>query len=124
MTHGEGVHLVLDFIGGPYMEGNLEALGRWGRLVFLATLGGADANVNLGKVMAKRLSIRGFTLRSRTLEEKLAATRHFAVQVVPLLARGRVRPIVEEVFPIERISEAHKVMQANRNFGKLVLALD
>ncbi|GHO54023.1 MULTISPECIES: NAD(P)H-quinone oxidoreductase [Ktedonobacter] len=123
MTHGEGVHLVLDFIGGPYMEGNLEALGLWGRLVFLATLGGADANVNLGKVMAKRLSIRGFTLRSRTLEEKLAATRHFAVQVVPLLARGRVRPIVEEVFPIERISEAHKVMQANRNFGKLVLAL-
>ncbi|GHO74392.1 NAD(P)H quinone oxidoreductase [Ktedonobacter sp. SOSP1-85] len=123
MTHGEGVHLVLDFIGGPYMEGNLEALGLWGRLVFLATLGGADANVNLGKVMAKRLSIRGFTLRSRTLEEKLAATRHFAVQVVPLLARGKVRPIVEEVFPIERISEAHKVMQANRNFGKLVLAL-
>ncbi|EFH90448.1 NAD(P)H-quinone oxidoreductase [Ktedonobacter racemifer] len=123
MTHGEGVHLVLDFIGGPYMEGNLEALGLWGRLVFLATLGGADANVNLGKVMAKRLSIRGFTLRSRTLEEKLAATRHFAVQVVPLLARGRVRPIVEEVFPIERISEAHKVMQANRNFGKLVLSL-
>lgn len=123
MTHGEGVHLVLDFIGGPYMEGNLEALGLWGRLVFLATLGGTDANVNLGKVMAKRLSIRGFTLRSRTLEEKLAATRHFAVQVVPLLARGRVKPIVEEVFPIERISEAHKVLQANRNFGKLVLAL-
>ncbi|GHO43740.1 NAD(P)H-quinone oxidoreductase [Ktedonospora formicarum] len=124
VTRGQGVHVVLDFIGGPYMAGNLDALGLWGRLVFLATLGGAEAQVDLGKVMAKRLSIRGFTLRSRSMEEKLTATRHFATQVVPLLAKSKVRPIVEEVFPLERIVDAHKTMQENRNFGKLVLTLD
>ena len=124
LTKDEGVHVVLDFIGGAYMEQNLTALAPWGRLVFLATLGGTQADVNLGLVMAKRLQIRGCTLRSRTLEEKLAVTRHFATQVIPLLASGRVLPIVEEVFPLHEISRAHGVMAENRNFGKLIVRLD
>ncbi len=124
LTRGEGVNVVLDFVGAAYMEQNLDALASWGRLVFLATLGGGLAQVNLGKVMVKRILIRGFTLRSRTLEEKLAVTRRFATQVVPQLARGRIIPVIEQVYPLHEIGEAHKAMAENKNFGKLVLLID
>lgn len=124
LTNGAGVHVVLDFVGGNYMEQNLEVLTTWGRLVFLATMGGTHADVNLGLVMVKRLQIRGCTLRSRTLEEKLAVTRRFATQVIPLLASAEVRPIVEEVFPLDQVAKAHIAMADNRNFGKLILRID
>jgi NADPH:quinone reductase len=124
LTKGEGVHIVMDFIGATYMQQNLQALTTWGRLVFLATLGGVQAQVNLGLVMGKRLQIHGCTLRSRTLEEKLAVTRRFATQVVPLLASSRVQPIVEDVFPLQEIGKAHSFMAENRNFGKYVLRID
>nr|BBH89310.1 NAD(P)H quinone oxidoreductase [Thermosporothrix sp. COM3] len=124
MTKGEGVHLVLDFIGAAYMEQNLDALGPWGRLVYLATMGGAKASVNLAKVMGKRISIRGCTLRSRTLEEKLAVTRLFTTQVMPLFEKSRIQPVVETTFPLHKIAEAHRAMEENRNFGKIVLTLD
>jgi NADPH:quinone reductase-like Zn-dependent oxidoreductase len=123
LTTGAGVHVIIDFIGAPYMEQNLAALAPWGRIVFLATLGGTHADVNLSLVMAKRIQIRGCTLRSRTLEEKLTVTRLFATQVVPLLARAQIRPIVEQVYPLHEIGEAHRAMSENRNFGKLVLTL-
>jgi NADPH2:quinone reductase len=124
LTNKAGVHVVLDFIGAPYLEQNLQSLASWGRLVYLATLGGAQANINLGLVMAKRIQIRGCTLRTRTLEEKLAATRRFATQVLPLLARGQIRPIVEQVYPLAEIGTAHRALEENSNFGKLILAID
>jgi NADPH2:quinone reductase len=124
LTNKAGVHVVLDFIGAPYLEQNLQSLASWGRLVYLATLGGAQANINLGLVMAKRIQIRGCTLRTRTLEEKLAATRRFATQALPLLARGQIRPIVEQVYPLAEIAAAHRAMEENKNFGKLILSID
>jgi NADPH:quinone reductase len=124
LTAGAGVHVVLDFIGAPYMEQNLAALAPWGRLIFLATLGGMQANVNLGMVMAKRLQIRGCMLRSRTLEEKMTVTRLFATQVVPLLQRSQIRPIVEQAYPLQEIAEAHRAMEENKNFGKLILTVE
>ena len=124
LTEGAGVHVVLDFIGAAYLEQNLEALTTWGRIVFLATMGGFQANVNLGMLMSRRISMRGVTLRTRTLEEKLAVTRRFATSVLPLLASGKVRPIIDHVYPLEQIGEAHRVMGENRNFGKLVLKVD
>ncbi len=124
LTNKAGVHVVLDFIGASYLEQNLQALANWGRLVYLATLGGAQANINLGLVMAKRIQIRGCTLRTRTLEEKLAATRRFANQALPLLARGQIRPIVEQVYPLDQIAAAHRAMEENSNFGKLILSID
>ena len=123
-TEGKGVHVVLDFIGAAYMEQNLDALTTWGRMVYLATLGGTQANVNLGLLMAKRIQIRGCTLRSRTLEEKLGVTRRFSTQVVPLFASGKVKPIVEQVYPMHEIGEAHKAMAANTNFGKLIVTIE
>src|SRR5215469_11507325 len=124
LTGGKGVHVVLDFIGATYMAQNLEALGMWGRMVFLATMGGAQANVSLGVLMGKRISMRGVTLRTRTLEEKLAVTRRFATGVLPLLAKGKVKPVIDQVYLLEDIAEAHKAMGENRNFGKLVVRVD
>jgi len=124
LTGGAGVHVVLDFIGAAYLGQNLEALTTWGRIVFLATIGGFQANVNLGMLMSKRITMRGVTLRTRTLEEKLAVTRRFATSVLPLLASGKVRPIIDHVYPLEEIGAAHTVMGENRNFGKLVVRVD
>jgi NADPH:quinone reductase len=124
LTAGDGVHVVLDFIGAPYLEQNLEALTTWGRLVFLATMGGAQAQVNLGMLMGKRISMRGCTLRTRTLEEKLAVTRRFSTSVLPLLVDGKLKPIIEQVYAMEEIAEAHRAMGENRNFGKLIVRMD
>jgi putative PIG3 family NAD(P)H quinone oxidoreductase len=124
LTHGVGVNVVLDFIGAAYMEQNLDALSPWGRMVFLATLGGAEAQVNLGKVMGKRIQIRGVTLRTRTLEEKLTVTRLFAQQVIPQFASSRIIPVIEQVYPLHEVGEAHKAMGENKNFGKLILKID
>ena len=77
------------------MEQNLQALAMWGRLVFLATMGGVQAQVNIGMLMGKRISLRGVTMRTRTLEEKLAVTRRFGTSVVPLLASGKVKPVID-----------------------------
>jgi NADPH:quinone reductase len=124
LTNGEGVHVVIDFIGAPYLEQNLQALAPWGRIVFLSTMGGAQANVNLGMLMGKRISMRGVTMRTRTFEEKLAVTRRFTTGVLPLLANGKVKPVIDQVYPVEQIGEAHRVMGENRNFGKLVVRVD
>src|SRR2546429_189487 len=119
-----GVHVVIDFIGAPYMEQNLQALAMWGRMVFLATMGGTQANVNLGMLMGKRISMRGVTLRTRTLEEKLAVTRRFATSVVPLLANGKIKPVIEHVYAFEEIGEVHRTMGENKNFGKLIVRIE
>ncbi len=124
LTNGEGVHVVLDFVGAPYLEQNLQSLALWGRLVFLATMGGTHSDINLGMLMQKRISMRGVTLRTRTLEEKMAVTRRFAAGVLPLLASGQVKPVIEQVYSLEEIGEAHRVMGENRNFGKLVVSID
>lgn len=124
LTNGQGVHMVLDFIGGPYLQQDMEALTAWGRIVFLATLGGAQGNMNIALMMGKRISIRGCTLRSRTLEEKLAVTRRFATGVLPLLANGTVKPIIDEVYPLDRIADAHRAMGENKNFGKLIVRIE
>src|SRR2546423_247427 len=116
LTNDGGVHVVLDFIGAPYLEQNLESLTIWGRMVFLATLGGMQANVNLAMLMGKRISIRGSTLRTRTLEEKLAVTRRFATSVLPLLANGKVKPVIEQVYSMEEVGKAHMEMEENKNF--------
>jgi NADPH2:quinone reductase len=124
LTSGQGVHVVIDFVGAPYLEQNLEALTNWGRIVFLSTMGGAQANINLSLLMQKRISMRGVTLRTRTLEEKLAVTRRFATGALPLLANGKVHPIIEQVFAMQEIGEAHRVMGENKNFGKLIVRID
>lgn len=124
LSGGQGVHVVLDFIGAAYLEQNLQALNNWGRMVILATLSGTQGSLPIGLLMGKRISLKGVTLRTRTLEEKLAVTRAFATSVLPLLASGKVKPIIEQVFPLAEIGVAHTIMSENQNFGKLIVTLD
>ena len=123
LTQGRGVHVIIDFTGASYMAQNLDALTSWGRIVFLATLGGTQANVNIGLLMSKRIQMRGCTMRTRTLEEKLTVTRLFTTQVVPLLANGTIKPIIEQVFSMHDIGEAHKAMAESKNFGKYIITI-
>ncbi len=124
LTNNGGVHVVLDFIGAPYLEQNLEALTSWGRIVFLSTMGGVQAKVNLGMLISKRISMRGCTLRTRTLEEKLAVMHRFATSVLPLLAKGKVKPVIEQVYAMEEVGKAHVEMGENKNFGKLIVRVE
>jgi putative PIG3 family NAD(P)H quinone oxidoreductase len=120
-TNSQGVDVIIDFVGKPYLSQNLQALAPKGRLVQVGLLGGSDANIDLGILLQKRLRIIGTALRSRSLEEKALVTRNFANQVVPLLANKKVRPIVDKVFPLKEAAQAHRYLENNANFGKVVL---
>lgn len=123
-TDGKGVDVVVDFIGGPYFTDNLKTLATDGRLVLLASLGGMKVpEANLLPVLLKRLSIFGSTLRSRSPEYQSRLTQEMANFILPCLKDGRIRPVVDSVFPVERAAEAHEYMEANKNQGKIVLDL-
>lgn len=122
-TSASGVEVVLDLVGGSYLAANLEALGMKGRLMLVGTTGGGSAALPFHVVMAKRLQIRGTVLRPRSIEEKASATRRFAAHVVPLLARGIVRPVIDKVYRMDEVREAHTRMEANTSFGKIVLKI-
>lgn len=122
-TDGAGVHVLIDHLGGPFWESNIEALANRGRYVLVGLLAGSKAQVDLRALLRKRLTIVGTTLRARPLEEKIAATQRFATSVVPWLARGLVRPVVDRVFPLEEVHEAQERMESNAGFGKVVLQI-
>jgi NADPH:quinone reductase-like Zn-dependent oxidoreductase len=124
LTAGAGVNVVLDLVGAAYLAPNLAALGKRGRLMLVGTVAGNNGALDLGVVMSKRISIVGTTLRARSVEEKATATRLFAQHVVPLLASGVVRPVVDKVYSMNQVREAHKRMESNENFGKIVLMID
>ena len=120
-TDGRGVDVVLDVIGADYWERNLRSLARQGRMVLVGLMGGASANANLGQFLAKRLQVRGTTLRARPLEQKAQATRAFEKSVLPHIATGRVKVVVDSVYPLKEAAAAQAHMEANANFGKIVL---
>jgi NADPH2:quinone reductase len=122
-TGGRGVRLIIDLVGGAYLEANLKALASHGCLVLVGTTAGAKAPLDLHVAMGKRLTIMGTMLRGRSLEEKATATRLFSEQVVPLLAAGTVRPVIDRVYKMEEIREAQARMESNESFGKIVLVM-
>jgi putative PIG3 family NAD(P)H quinone oxidoreductase len=120
-TDGAGVDVIIDFLGGPALAGNMAALRTRGRLVLVGLLGGHSAPFDLNLMLRKRLTIVGTTLRARPPEEKIAATRRFAEQIVPWLARGLVRPVVDSVFTLDDVRDAQARMESNEVFGKVIL---
>lgn len=120
-TAGEGVDGILDLVGGEYLEGNLRSLALLGRHVVVGTVSGGRAEIDLGTMLRRRLTLVGTVLRSRPLEEKIEAARQLERHVVPLLVEGRVRPVVDRVLPIGEVREAHRCMEQDENFGKIVL---
>ena len=122
-TRGAGVHVVLDLVGASYLDPNLDALGRRGRMILVGTLGGSSAPLDFGRAMSKRLRIAGTMLRGRSAEEKAAATRLFAAQVVPLLSDGRLRPVLDSRYALAQVSAAYERLESNETFGKVILVM-
>ena len=121
-TDGRGVDVILDVVGAPYWDRNLASLAVKGRMVIVGTMGGARVEqMNIGALMGKRLRVHGTVLRSRPLEEKAQLTQQFVQRLLPLFASGRLAPVVDRVFPLEEVAEAHRYMESNANFGKIVL---
>ncbi|HTT69081.1 MAG TPA: NAD(P)H-quinone oxidoreductase [Gemmatimonadales bacterium] len=123
-TAGEGVDVVFDLVGGPVLAGSIQALARGGRMIVVGLTGGRSATIDLGMLLSKRLTLVGTVLRARTLEEKIGVTSRFAAEVLPLLEGGIVRPVVERSFPLADAAEAHRVLESDAVFGKLVLLCD
>jgi putative PIG3 family NAD(P)H quinone oxidoreductase len=123
-TMDAGVDVILDLVGAAYLKANLAVLATKGRLIFVGTTSGSRAEIDFSIAMSKRLRIMGTALRTRSLEEKATATRLFAEHVVPLLASGAVRPVVDKVFQMEEVSAAHQRIESNESFGKVVLMID
>jgi NADPH:quinone reductase len=120
-TGGAGVNVLLDLVGASYLDANLDALAPLGRMMLIGTLAGSGATLDFRRVMGKRLRITGTMLRGRTPEEKAAATRRFAAHVVPLLADGRLRPVLDSTYALADASEAYRRLESNDTFGKVVI---
>jgi len=123
-TNGAGVNVVLDAIGGRYLEGNLSSLAVDGRLVIIGLMGGLRAELDLAQVMVKRLRIIGSTLRTRSNGEKAALVAAFVERFGAALAAGTLRPVLDRVLPLEQAGEAHRIMKASQHFGKIALRVD
>ncbi|MFA0960956.1 NAD(P)H-quinone oxidoreductase [Roseivirga sp. BDSF3-8] len=124
-TEGKGADIIIDFIGAPYFSHNLDSLARDGRLVMLAFLGGVKANeVNLRRMLAKRLTIAGSTLRSRDQDYQIRLNMEMTAYLLPLLEQGEIKPVVDSTFSWRDVADAHRYMEDNRNQGKIILAVD
>src|SRR3954452_6873240 len=122
-TGGEGFNVILDLAGGPYVAASIKALAQKGRIMLIATMAGNEITLQLGQVLGKRAHLIGTILRARPLEEIAEVMRAFGEHVVPLFAAGRLRPVIDKVFTISNIQDAHRHQESNQSFGKIVLTI-
>lgn len=120
-TDGRGLDVILDMVGGGYIARNIKALALEGRLVMIAFLGGPKAEINFAQVMVKRLTLTGSTLRPQSIAAKAAIARDLEEKVWPLLAAGRIAPVMDHVFALKDAVNAHKRMEKSAHIGKIVL---
>jgi NADPH2:quinone reductase len=118
---GGGANVILDLVGGNYFPENLNSLAVRGRIILVGLTAGRKSEIDLGQALSKRAKIIGTVLRARSTEEKAAAIQAFVYEVVPLLAEGRVRPNLDRVFPASDIQDAHRYLESNESFGKVVI---
>ncbi len=121
LTGGKGVDVVLDMVAGDYVAREIDCLADDGRIALIALLGGAKANVDLGQVLRRRLSISGSTLRPRPVAFKGAIAQKLREQVWPLFAAGKIKPVIYKTFPLAQAAEAHALMESSTHVGKIVL---
>ena len=119
----QGVDTILDVVGGDEIDRNLQAVATRGTIVQVGLMGGSTVPVNVGLLMGKRATWVGTTLRARPIEEKVAVTRRFAAEMLPLFDTGAMLPVIDSVYPFERIAEAQQHMAANANTGKIVVTI-
>jgi putative PIG3 family NAD(P)H quinone oxidoreductase len=123
VTGGRGVDVILDMVGGDYFPRNLEVLAMEGRLVQIALLRGANSEIPLWRVMQRRLTITGSTLRPRSIAEKGVIAASVQRAVWPLVEQGRIRPVIHQTYALDQAAEAHRVMETSEHIGKLVLVV-
>lgn len=121
LTNNRGVDVILDMIGGPYTQPNLEILAEDGRLVLINFMKGDEATIKLSQVMRKRLTITGSTLRARDVSFKASIAEQLKTRVWPLLESGKIKPVISETFPLSKASAAHDLMESSKHIGKIVL---
>jgi NADPH:quinone reductase len=121
LTHGGGVDVVLELLGGDYLRQDLGCVAKHGRIMLVGLMAGRVAELDLDAILVRRVVIRGTVLRSRQLEEKIAVTQDFARHVVPLLAAGKLKPVVGKVLPLAEAPLAHSDVERDDTFGKVVL---
>jgi len=121
LTDGKGVNVILDMIGGDYTPGNISSLAEEGRLVLINAMKGKDVQIDLAQVMRKRLIITGSMLRSREIEFKSAIARSLEQHIWPLLASGKIKPVIHAVFPAQEAVKAHTLMESSEHVGKIIL---
>ena len=122
-TDKKGVNVILDMVAGDYIDRDLKCLADDGRIVIIAVLGGAKATIDCGQILRRRLTVTGSTLRPRPVEFKADIAQSLQRHVWPLLESGRIKPIVHKTFPLERACDAHAMMEAGEQIGKLVLTV-
>jgi len=122
-TDGRGVDVILDMVGGDYIPRNVRALALEGRLVMIAFLGGPKAELNFAQVMARRLTLTGSTLRPQSVEAKARIAADLEREVWPLIASGRIAPVMDRTFPLAEAAAAHARMEGSAHIGKIVLAV-
>jgi NADPH2:quinone reductase len=120
-TGGKGVEVILDMVGGEYVDRNYDAAAVDGRIVQIALLGGGKATINVGKLMVKRLHHTGSTLRPRSNADKAAMVAAIEAKVMPLFREGRIKPLMDSSFPLEKAADAHRRMETSEHIGKIVL---
>ncbi|HEX6650440.1 MAG TPA: NAD(P)H-quinone oxidoreductase [Pyrinomonadaceae bacterium] len=118
-----GFDVVLDLNGGPYFAASLEAMALRGRIILIGGVAGGKADVDLYLILRKRLHVIGTVLRARSQQEKIAITTAFAREVTPLLGEGTIQPVIDSIFPLEQIQDAHRRLESNETFGKVALTL-
>jgi NADPH2:quinone reductase len=123
LTDGKGVDVILDMVGAPYFTRNVDLLALEGRLVQIAVLRGAKAEVNLVRILRQRLTVTGSTLRSRTVEEKGAIAAAVEKSIWPLVHEGKIRPVIYATFPLAQAAEAHRLMESGSHIGKILLTV-
>ena len=121
ITNGLGVNVILDLVGGAYLKGNQKVLASRGRHIVVGVPAGAKAEFDLQSLMVRRGSIRGTTLRARSLNEKVDLARAFELEVLPGFETGELKSVIDRVFPVGEVQAAHRYMEENRNFGKILL---
>jgi NADPH2:quinone reductase len=122
-TGGKGVDVILDMVGGDYVPRELKSLADEGRLVFIASLGGAKAEIDIFEIQRRRIVITGSTLRPRPVAFKGAIAKSLREKIWPLIEAGRIKPVVYRTFPLAQASEAHRLMESSQHIGKIVLVV-
>jgi NADPH2:quinone reductase len=123
LTGGAGVNIVLDMVGGPYLPRNLDCLAEDGRHVSIAVQGGVTAEINIARIMGRRLTLSGSTLRPRSVAFKSLVADEIARSVWPFVEEGKLKPLIHATFPLAEAAKAHRLMESGEHVGKIVLTV-